>query len=68
MHLPDPELPVLDDDVVDDGPVTADDLGWSIDLVREDLEDNDDGLGFRALFERPEIALRGRSRRWPHAA
>lgn len=68
MHLPEPELPILDDDLVDDEAVTAGDIGWSIDLAREDLEDTDDGIGFRTLFERPEIALRRRSRRWPHAA
>lgn len=67
MYLPDPELPVLDDDLIDPEPVTANDLGLSIDLIRDDLEDTDDGLGFRALYERPEIAFRGRGR-WPDAA
>lgn len=56
------ELPLLDDDATAAEPFSARDLGIAIDLTREDLEDTEDGLGFRSLLERPDRVLR-RARR-----
>jgi hypothetical protein len=64
-----PDIEALEDDL-DDNPLLARwELEVPIDLTREDLDeddDQDDGLGFRALYEHPEAIIR--SSRWPHAA
>ena len=54
------EVELLEDDLDDSPALTAADLGCSIDLTRADLDDEDD-LGFRALYENPEAILRGSS-------
>ncbi len=50
--------PVLLDDAFDDDDAPPD-LAVPIDLTRDDLDDEDD-LGFRALYEDPEPLLRAR--------
>ena len=60
-----PEIELLEDDLDDIPSLTGSDLGLPIDLIRDDLEDEDD-LGFRALYEHPEAILR--PSRWSHAA
>jgi hypothetical protein len=61
-----PQLELLETDIDDAAlPVTPSELGISIDLTREDLEETSgDDLGFRSLYEHPEPVLR----RWSHAA
>ncbi len=61
-----PELEILEDDLDDMPALTATELGLPIDLVRDDLDEDGDDLGFRALYEHPEPVIR--SSRWPHAA
>lgn len=62
------EVELLEDDLDEGTLPTSAELGLSIDLAREDLEDedDDDGLGLRALYARPEMVLR--RPRWDHAA
>ena len=60
-----PEVELLEDDLDDIPALTGSELGLPIDLTREDLEEDDD-VGFRALYEHPEAIIR--SSRWPHAA
>jgi len=50
------EIDLLEDDVDDVPAPTRAELGIPIDLTRRDLED-DDALGFRVLFEHPEVVL-----------
>ncbi len=59
LRTPEAEL-LLDDDLNDNTPPSAWELGLSIDLTREDLDadDEEDGLGFRALYEQPELITR----------
>jgi hypothetical protein len=47
---------LLEDDIDESSVPTAWELGIPVDLVREDLEDEDD-LGLRSLFEHPEAVL-----------
>ena len=47
------EVELIEEDFDDSTAFTTMELGWSIDLAREDLDDEDD-LGFRALYEHPE--------------
>jgi hypothetical protein len=63
-----PEVEILEDDLDDNALLTRWELELPIDLTREDLDDDDedDGLGFRTLYEHPEAILRP-SRR-PYAA
>lgn len=62
-----PEVELLDEDLDDVPTLDGSELGLPIDLIREDLEDEDeDDLGFRALYEHPEAILP--PSRWPHAA
>ncbi|HVH40820.1 MAG TPA: hypothetical protein VM925_00710 [Labilithrix sp.] len=57
----------IEDDDLDDGlELSGTELGLPLDLAREDLDDGEDDLGFRALYERPEAIIR--SSRWGHAA
>lgn len=60
-----PEIELLEDILDDSCVLSTTELGIPIDLAREDMDDEDD-LGFRALYEHPEPALR--SPRWPDAA
>ena len=60
-----PEVELLDDDLDDTPTYAGSELGLPIGLTREDLEDEDD-LGFRALYEHPEAILR--RAHWSHAA
>ncbi len=60
------ELAILDDDFADDAIVDETQLGMTIDLVRDDLAEDDDDLGIRALYEHPDAVIR--SSRRPHAA
>jgi hypothetical protein len=61
-----PEIELLEDDLDDTPALNGPELGLPIDLDREDLDDDEDGLGLRALFEHPETVLR--SSPWPSAA
>jgi len=61
-----PEVELLDDELDDLPPLRGTDLGLAIDLTREELEEDDGDLGFRALYEHPEAMVR--PSRWPHAA
>ena len=61
-----PEIEILEDHLDDDLLLTESDLGIPVDLARRDLEEDDDDLGLRALYEHPEAVLG--SPRWPHAA
>ena len=61
-----PEVELLEDDLDDIPALTGSELGLPIDLTREDLDEDEDDLGFRALYEHPEAIVR--SSRWPHAA
>ena len=61
-----PELELLDDELDDLPPLRGTDLGLAFDLTREELDDDDDALGLRALYECPETVIR--PSRWPHAA
>lgn len=62
-----PEVELLDEDLDDVPTLDGSELGLPIDLIREDLEDeDDDDLGFRSLYEHPEAILP--AYRWPHAA
>ena len=61
-----PEVELLETDIDDVSPVTGSELGLPIDLTRDDLDDGEDDLGFRALYEHPETVLR--SARWHRAA
>lgn len=56
------EIEILEDHLDDDPPLTRWDLEPSIDLVRDGLDDDEDDLGFRALYEDPEAALRASRR------
>jgi hypothetical protein len=61
------EVEILEDDLDDDtSTLSGSELGIPIDLTREDFEEDDDALGFRALYENPEAIIR--SSRWPYAA
>lgn len=57
-----PEAILLEEEL-DDGLDPAE-LGFTIDLVSDDLEEDD--LGLRSLYENPEVVLG--SGRWPSAA
>jgi hypothetical protein len=50
------EFDLLDDDLNESSVVTPWELGLTMDLASDDLEDDDD-LGFRALYEHPEAVL-----------
>jgi hypothetical protein len=65
MTMRQPELDLLEDDLDDVSAVTAWELGLTADFAHEDLDDEDD-LGFRALYEHPEAVLE--SARWRGAA
>ncbi len=52
------EVELLEDDLDDAPALTTAELGWSIDLAREDLDEEDD-LGFRTLYEHPEAVVGG---------
>lgn len=60
------EVEILEDDLDDIPALTGSELGLPIDLASEVLEEDDDDLGFRALYENPEAFIR--PSRWPHAA
>lgn len=49
------EIEVLDSDFFDDDSPTPEELGFTIDLAREDLDDDD--LGLKELYEHPEVVL-----------
>jgi hypothetical protein len=51
-----PEIELLEDDLDDMPALATAELGLPIDLAREDLDDEDD-LGFRALYEYPDPLL-----------
>jgi hypothetical protein len=60
------EVEILEDLFLEDN-ITDIELGLPIDLTltRDDLEeDNDDPLGFRTLYEKPETLIRRRSTRY----
>jgi hypothetical protein len=61
-----PEVEILEDDLDDIPTLTGTELGLPIDLTSEVLDEDDDDLGFRALYEHPEAIIR--ASRWPHAA
>lgn len=61
------EIELLDEDLDDVPSLDGWELGLPIDLIREDLDDEDeDDLGFRALYENPEAVVP--PSRWPRAA
>lgn len=55
----------LDDDLDLDSVPDVTELGIPFDLARDDLADDEDGIGLRALFEHPENVIRTR---WHDAA
>ncbi len=59
------EVEILEDDLDDIPALTGAELGLSID-PSDVLEEDDDDLGLRALYEHPEAVIR--PSRWPHAA
>ena len=61
-----PEVEILEDDLDDISAFSSAELGLPIDLTRDELDEDEDDLGFRALYEHPETVVR--SSRWPHAA
>ena len=54
-----PEVELLDEEL-DNAPPSAWEIGLTIDLTREDFDDDDreDGLGFRALYDQPDRVTR----------
>lgn len=52
-----PKIQIFEDSLLDESPLlTRSDLGLSIDLARDDFDDND-SLGFRSFFEHPEAVI-----------
>jgi hypothetical protein len=60
------EVEILEDDLDDIPALTRTELGLPIDLTRDELDEDGDDLGFRALYENPDTVIR--SSRWPDAA